>query len=132
MKHFVISGAGDQAQVMDMLGKCWTTELKKLFKWTEVITKRSLQCLRQRQLKNNRPVGSVWDAHGYLQIVSTLKQNFLLKQRPDADRGTKHGLVIVIRRHLLIPTNVDVFSVPVYCFTDGEGRHWFTATGFQV
>ena len=132
MKHFVISGAGDQAQVMDMLGKCWTTEIKKLFKWTEVITKGALHCLRQKTTEEQQTSWSVWDTHDPLQIVSTLKQNFLLKQRPDADRGTKHGWVIIIRRHLLIPINVNVFSVPVCCFTDGGEGHWFTATGFQV
>lgn len=83
-------------------------------------------------MKNKRPVVSVWDTHGYLQIVSTLKQNFLLKQRPDADQGIKHGLVIIIRRDLLIPINVYVFSVPACCFTGGERRYWFTGTGFQV
>lgn len=49
MKHFVvISGAGDQTQVLDRVGKRWTTELKKHFKWTEIITRGSLQCLRQK------------------------------------------------------------------------------------
>lgn len=63
MKHFVvISGAGDQTQVLDMVGKCWTTELKKHFKWTEIITKGSLQCLRQKTSEGQE---TSWVIMGY-------------------------------------------------------------------
>lgn len=52
----------DQARGMDMLGKCWTTKLKKLFKWIEVIAKGSLQCLRRKTVEEQH---TSWVGMGY-------------------------------------------------------------------